>query len=193
MKYVSNKQKAIAHIASLPLDDELKEHLQAVVSKHAIDNCAVEVSVDDENVTLLFEADHDLYGSAVLNNYVVDYATIDKKVTVVTIKKTSIQGNTMNTQENTINANESASAHGNDTCDCYWATKEERRKFLENIQTCEKAAKPVASETGAAKSKEDTELATKIGKGVLYAVGAVAVVTGGFFAWKKWGSSSNAS
>lgn len=183
MKYVSNKEKAIAHIASLQLDDELKEHLQAVVSKHAIDNCTVEVSVDDENVTLRFQADHDLDGSAILNDYVVAYTTVDKVVTVATAKKLSIQG-----------IFPSAA-----TADAPEYSKEEREALLAKIAAYEKAAgvyseKPAqAPKPITAKSAEETELATKIGKGVLYTVGAVAVVAGGFFAWKKWGSSSSAS
>jgi hypothetical protein len=194
MKYVSNKEKAIAHIASLQLDDELKAHLQAVVSKHAVDNCTVEVSVDDENVTLLFQADHDLDGSAMLTGYVVIYTTVDKTTTVTALTTVSIQGNTMNTQENTL-ANESTTA----TADAPEYSKEEREALLAKIAAYEKAAgvnseKPAqAAKPATAKSAKETELATKIGKGVLYTVGAVAVVTGGFFAWKKWGPGSSAS
>lgn len=195
MKYVSNKEKAIAHIASLQLDDELKVHLQAVVNKHAVDNCTVEVSVCGENVTLLFQADHDLDGSASLNGYVVTYTTVDKTVTVLALTSDSIRGSTMNTQENTTTANESTTA----TADAPEYSKEEREALLAKIAAYEKAAgvnseKPAqAAKPTTAKSAEETELATKIGKGVLYTVGAVAVVTGGFFAWKKWGSSSSAS
>lgn len=39
------------------------------------------------------------------------------------------------------------------------------------------------------KSTQDDELATKIGKVVLYTAGAVAVGVGGYFAWKRWGSN----
>lgn len=39
------------------------------------------------------------------------------------------------------------------------------------------------------KSTQDGELATKIGKAVLYTAGAVAVGVGGYFAWKRWGSN----
>ena len=101
----------------------------------------------------------------------------------------------MNTQENTAAANESTAA----TADAPEYSKEEREALLAKIAAYEKAAgvnseKPAqAAKPTTAKSAEETELATKIGKGVLYTVGAVAVVAGGFFAWKKWGSGSSAS
>ena len=188
MKYVSNKQNAITYISYLPLDDELKEHLKEVVGKHAIDDSTVEVSVDDENVTLWFEADHDLDVSFVLNDYIVVSATVDRKITVFAIKKTSIQGNIMNT---TV-ANESTSTN----TDAPAFTEEEREALLAKIAAYEKAAgakgeKPTSPAKPSA--AEDAVLAAKIGKGVLYTVGAVAVVAGGFLAWKKWGSGSSAS
>lgn len=56
-------------------------------------------------------------------------------------------------------------------------------------QPKQEAPKEAPKTAAQSKSTQDDELATKIGKAVLYAAGALAVGVGGYFAWKRWDSN----
>lgn len=135
-------------------------------STHSVD---VEMEVEDTIISI-----HEVGGLAT--------ATVSRNL------KTQPKEKTMNTNNQT-NASAAPPVYSAEERDALLAKMAAMQAAMDEMAKVKQQASPKVTAAPAA----DSELATKIGKGVLYVGGAVVVGAAGLWAWKKWGSSSSAS
>lgn len=205
-----NVERAVAHLEKF--SDQCSEALIQVLKDHAVDNEHVVIDTDQGMIIgMSFEATYDIQSeieagdsliiihtangaatATVKTNPVTDHEVVDIDGKPIFIdQQNNLKETTMNTSTQTTRSSAPPvySAEEREALlakmAAMQATMDKMSKGQPKPATAEPkdAAKPAASE-------DDNGLAMAIGKGVLYTAGAVAVGVGGWFAWKKWGSSS---
>lgn len=185
-----NIERAVAHLEKF--SDPCSEALIQVLKDHAVDNEQVVIDTDQGMITgMTFTATYDLQSEIEAGDSLITIHTANRVATATTrFNPTTNQETIMNKTTTQTEATPPVySAEERDALLAKMAAMQAAMDEMSKDQPKAAEAKPKAA-AKAAPSEEDNKLALAIGKGILYTAGAVAVGTAGWFAWKKWGSSS---
>lgn len=168
--------------------------LIAVLEQHAEKESPVSVvGSNGEIATMTFTSTHSVDVELEVDDAVITIHEVNRSATAtITLNPNVNQETTMNTNNQTNASSTTPPVYSQEEREALLAKMAAMQKALDEMskgQPKAAEAQPKAA-SKATPSEEDNKLAMTIGKGVLYTAGAVAVGVGGWFAWKKWGSSS---
>ena len=167
--------------AALALISVLEQHAEA-------DSPVCVVGANGEIATMTFTSTHSVdVEMEVVDALIVIHEVNRTATATVTLNPNVNQETTMNTSSQTNTSSTTPPVYSAEERDVLMAKMAAMQAALDEVSKCQ--PKAATAEPKAAPSEDNNNLALAIGKGVLYTAGAVAVGVGGWFAWKKWGSS----
>lgn len=219
MKF-SNKRDAIAFIRSSSVPLEEQEVLVRLIEEHALDREIKIIGSSDDITSLLFEADHNLevefdIGFAIISTH----SLAGVHLAVKQSKENITMSNNAQTQDQTANLDAMEALIADSMKKVLAASMdgileaalkkqqvaidevikktvdETVKKAVDEAMKAKSAEAPKADEKPAAQPVKGKEEGSTIkgtaAKAAAYLAGATAVAAGGWYAWSKWGGSSD--